>query len=394
MREEEDLKRNPDVDHSSFMSNERGNILLIVLVIALVANIMIISASYAGRSTVKRSGDERINVSLVNIAEAGKEDAFSKLKSGAVSLVSGTRIDVASNSNFGGGAYAVTCSSNVAMDTIWVVSRASYTGKTKEIEVIYNVTGGVLNSAAFDKAICAGGNITWTGSGNANAGTAQVYCNGSFTISGSSKITANISVGTILMRSGSSCIYGNVTSPTSPVQSGSGSITSVTIAPVAIISIPVLDLTPYYNYALTNGQVYLTDVNISGSSDYVVTGGVMWVNGTFKRSGSGNFSGCVIATGDIDVSGSGNYTKVNAYPIAVSINGKIDFSGSGNVTGLLFAQNGNFEKTGSGNVTGSIICKGNCRKSGSWDFLTFVKSIPIPPGGSTIALSVVSWKER
>jgi hypothetical protein len=120
----------------------------------------------------------------------------------------------------------------------------------------------------------------------------------------------------------------------------------------------------------------------------------MWVNGTFKRSGSGNFSGCVIATGDIDVSGSGNYTKVNAYPIAVSINGKIDFSGSGNVTGLLFAQNGNFEKTGSGNVTGSIICKGNCRKSGSWDFLTFVKSIPIPPGGSTIALSVVSWKER
>jgi len=81
-------------------------------------------------------------------------------------------------------------------------------------------------------------------------------------------------------------------------------------------------------------------------------------------------------TGDIEISGSGNYYKVQNYPLALSVNGKIDFSGSGNVHGLLFAMNRNFEKTGNGNVTGSIICKGNFRKSGGWDFLTYEKSVP------------------
>ena len=94
----------------------------------------------------------------------------------------------------------------------------------------------------------------------------------------------------------------------------------------------------------------------------------MWVNGDFKRSGSGDFYGCIIATGNIDISGSGDYYKVQNYPVALSINGKIDFSGSGKVHGLLFAMNGDFEKTGSGNVTGSIICKETSEKAAAGIF--------------------------
>jgi Tfp pilus assembly protein PilX len=223
------LKKNSKSGILPSSGSENGNVLLIVLMIALVTNILIFSAAFAGRSTMKKSGDSRVNVALLNLAEAGKEDGLARLKSGSVVPVSGSSIPVTSNDNFGGGAYTVSCSSNTTNDRVWLSSVATYTGKTKRIEAIYDITAGSIMSAAFDNAICAGGNITWTGSGNADAGTAMVHCNGSFTISGSSRITANLRVGAQLVRSGSSQIYGHVTTPYTPIQTGSGSITSVTV---------------------------------------------------------------------------------------------------------------------------------------------------------------------
>jgi hypothetical protein len=366
---------------------------LFILVLAVICNIVIASVFFTSRVGLKKSGFRREYVAILNIAEAGKEDGISKLRWGNISPQSDTRIGLVSNNNFGGGSYAVTCSANTALDTLWVFSVAQYMGKTKSIEAIYKVTGCSPSGDAFDKGICAGGDIGWTGSGSMTAGSNIIHCNGFFNMSGSSDITANIYACNGLSKSGSCDITGDVWAA-SVSQTGSGSITgTVTLGTVSNVTIPDLDWTPYYTFAQSNGQVYTGNQHISGSSNHIVPGGVMWVNGDFKRSGSGDFTGCIIATGNVTFSGSGDCYKVNNYPLAVSINGKIDFSGSGEMNGLLYAQNGDFEKTGSGNVTGSIICKGDFRKSGSWDFLTYVKSVPVAPGCNGNKYTKVSWRE-
>lgn len=373
--------------------NESGGAFLAVLILTVIMSIVITSVMVSSRVSTKRSGERREGVSLISIAEAGKEDGIAKIKSGSVTPSAGVAIGVAANGNFGGGSYTVRCSANVALDTLWLTSRAKYVDQSKGIEVIYKVTSSTISSAAFNNGISAGGGISWSGSGAVIASSASIFCNGFFNMTGSSDITANIFAGGGLNKTGSTKIIGNVTA-LSVTQSGSGTISgTITLGTVAPLTIPDIDLTPYYNYALAQGQVYNSNQHITGSTNYVVPGGVMWVNGTFKRSGSGDFTGCVLATGDVDVSGSGDYFNVAAYPLAVSVHGDVDFSGSGDISGLLYAKNGEFKKTGSGNVSGSIICKGDFKKTGSWSFLNYVNSTPIAPGGSGKQYNMVSWRE-
>lgn len=376
------------------MNNQNGSALITVLVIGIVGIILSSIMFKSTKNTINKTADRRIDVTLLNIAEAGKEHALASLKSGQISLTPNSRVQVVQNSNFNGGAYTVSCSTISALDTLWLFSVASYRNKLKSIETVYAVSWAFSPDDAFNKAIAAGGSISWSGSGWLNAGVGVVHCNGSFSMNGSSDITAYIVACGGLERKGSCCITGNVWTPWIS-ETGSGRIIGVkNIGPVDTIPIPVINTAPYYDYAMANGQVFSSDKHISGSSSFYVPGGIMWVNGNFKRSGSGDFVGCIIATGNIDISGSGDYYKVQNYPLALSINGKIDFSGSGHIRGLLFAMNGDFEKTGSGNVTGSIICKKNLRKAGGWNFLTYEKSVPQAPGVCGNTFTLVSWREK
>jgi hypothetical protein len=131
---------------------------------------------------------------------------------------------------------------------------------------------------------------------------------------------------------------------------------------------------------VAHGTVYNGNLQLTGSRDTVIPGGVLWVNGNFSLSGSMKFTGCVIATGSVNISGSGDFTKVNNTPVIVSINSNISLSGSGKITGLIFAQNGAITKSGSGDVKGSLLCKGDLTKTGSWSTLTYTKFLPMPPG--------------
>lgn len=375
------------------MDNQNGSALLTVLVIGILGIIVSSIVFKSTQQTIKHSGNRRVDVILLNIAEAGKEDALASLKSGKIEPIANQKIEVTHNPKFNGGEYTVSCSSSLNIDTIWLTSVAMYAGKQKSIEAVYSVTWGNVSGEAFDKAIAVGGSITWSGNGWLNAATSVVHCNHMFSMNGSSDITAYIFACGGIEKKGSGNITGNVYAPWIN-ETGSGRVIGlINTAAVDTIKIPVINTVPYYQHAESNGQLYNSDVHQSGSASFSVPGGIMWVNGNFRRTGSGDFSGCIIATGNIEIAGSGNYYKVNKYPLALSINGRIDFSGSGNVEGLLFAMNGDFEKTGSGNVTGSIICKGNFRKTGGWNFLSYKKSVPEPPGSSGNLFTLISWRE-
>jgi hypothetical protein len=192
--------------------------------------------------------------------------------------------------------------------------------------------------------------------------------------------------------SGSGDINGSIKTPTL-TKSGSGRIDGTTsLGPVANVSIPVIDLTPYYNHAYANGQVF-SGRTISGSTNITIPGGVMWVNGNFTYSGSGDVNGSIFATGDITISGSGDFTAASTYPAIVSRDGNIVMSGSGKVSGLIYSRIGDLTKSGSGDVTGSIICGRNFTKSGGWNTLTYENSAPIPPKCAGNKFIEISWRE-
>jgi hypothetical protein len=376
------------------MLNNRGSSLIFVLSLAIILNLVFVTVYMATAGTQKKSGVKRVNTVVLSIAEAGKEHAISLFRAGASTPVAGTKIAILSNIAFGGGFYSVICSSNVTSDTIYLRTSAVYgTGKCST-EVTFTVTGCIApTDSAYNYGIIAGNEIDWVGSGSCNTGSSRLHCNGAFGMSGSSNFTCQtLSSSTSMNMSGSGDIYGNINTPVLN-KSGSGKITgTTTIGAVPVVTIPTINLTPYYKYALTKGQVF-SGKSITGSASTTVPGGVMYVNGDFNYSGSGDFYGSIIATGSVSISGSGNFIASGAYPAIFSQSGTINMSGSGNVTGLIFAQTGGIFKSGSGDVTGSIICGGSFKKSGGWNTLTYQKVIPTAPGCTGTKYVEIGWRE-
>jgi hypothetical protein len=376
------------------MLNNRGSTLIAVLALAIILNLALISISFSTKDTLKKTNTKRVKTAALAIAEAGKEHAISLFRSGSITPVAGRTQSILDNISFGGGFYSAWYRANATADTIYVPTSAVYGAVRCSIEVKCAITGcPIPTDSAYNYGLVAGGMITWSGSGNCNTGTARIHCNGQFTAAGSSDFTCQtLSSSTGISMAGAGNIFGNAKTP-SFLRSGVGRVTgTTTLGPVATVSIPSIDLTPYYNQALANGQVFGIK-SMVGSADVTIPGGVMWVNGPFSYSGSGNITGCIIATQGITISGSGNITAVNGYPAIVSRDGDIGMSTSGDVTGLIYARVGSIVKSGSGDVTGSIICGGSFSKSGTWNTLTYVNSAPKPPNCTASQIIELSWRE-
>ena len=120
-------------------SRESGTAMLFVLVLAVICSLLVGAVSLSSRFTVKRSGDRREDVAVINITEAANEDALSKIRSRAFSPEAGVRKNVVSVSDFGGGSYTVSCSANVALDTVYIYSTGTMGKRSKKIELIARV---------------------------------------------------------------------------------------------------------------------------------------------------------------------------------------------------------------------------------------------------------------
>ena len=372
----------------------RGAALVAVLMVALLLNFLFVAIFYSAKSTAKKSSRRRVNVTALNIAEAGKEHALSVFRSGSQPLSAGVTIKLFDSLAFGSGFYSVEASANSSVDTLLITSTGFLSNVSKSILVTCKIDNcPVPTDSAYNYGIIAGGKIDWTGSGECNTDTARIHTNSTFRITGANKFYCRLLSSVVeISMSGSSKIYGDAKAP-SYDQSGSSKVTGAQIwGSVDDVPIPTIDLTPYYEHALANGQVF-NGKTITGSSDLVIPGGIMWVNGEFKYSGSGDITGSIITTGYVKISGSGDFTAVNSYPAIVSRDDDIDMSGSGKVTGLIYARVGEIDKSGSGDVTGSMICGGDFDKSGSWNTLSYKKSPPVPPGCSGTSIKEVGWQE-
>ena len=252
----------------------------------------------------------------------------------------------------------------------------------------------------FTCAILSGDDMTFTGSGTTHCGEGNVHTNGYFKMTGSCKIEGNLSSCYRIWTTGSTKIFGDAYSPAWKGKSPgnvTGTAYTVTVPPIPI---PVIDMTPFYQWAVDHGEYYTSTVQISGSQDIEPNGGLMWVNGYYMQSGSGDFIGGLIAKYEVQISGSGDHVKHPDhpyFPAIVSLEQGLQMSGSGKVHGLIYAPNGAIQKSGSGDVEGSMICGGKFKKSGSWNIMDYENSTPVPPGEgggeSNININIVYWQE-
>lgn len=358
--------------------------LIIIVLLVSVGTTMLMTQAKQQTYTTARVRDY---LSAQAYAEAGANEAYNKLKTNFAICGNDAEFPM---TTYADGTYDATVtqvSSNQAA-IVCVGTRGVATAWVKLDAINYNpgtsATPGTPGSPpdpndAFGYAVVSGGLMTWSGSGVMDIGGGKIHTNNKYKMVGSQEVIGDVSSCVQIWLTGTTKITGDAAAP---VIKASGAVItgSQTVGPVPAVSIPDIDLTPYYNEASANGQVYSGNQHFTGSADLVIPGGIMWVNGNFKYSGSGQIIGCVIATGDIDISGSGDQIKVNEYPAVVARDGEIDISGSGKFHGLLYSGNGGFDKSGSGDVTGSIMTKGEFDKSGSWSLMAYENSVPVGPG--------------
>jgi len=158
------------------------------------------------------------------------------------------------------------------------------------------------------------------------------------------------------------------------------------VGAVPKIQIPKIDLTPYYNEALKNGQVINGDFKIAKNQTVNINppGGILWVNGSVHIDGSGTINGMIVATRDIVIKGTVTQTPYGDYPALVSRDKNIRIEGSGTYKGLIYAPKGDVQikKKGTGSITGGVIAGRNFRGEGAWSFLSYSNSVPRYPDGS------------
>lgn len=379
-----------------------GSVLLIILVFAFVVSMAVLTVFVVSRQSSGSVNAISDQMRAKVIAEAGANAAYSVLTTNFGARTNEAAFPVTS---FGGGVYDVSVQS-IGTDQAVICSTGRY-GNAVARTVLdiknhpKNLSGSTNGTAqgAFGYAVVSGDQMTWTGTGIMRI-EGKVHANGGFKMTGSDVMTGTtcrVSSSVEIWSVGDTMIYGDASAPVWKGKSPSNIVGTVTTGPVPLVQIPDIDLTPYYNHALANGQVYNGNWHFTGVSDLAPTGGIMWVNGNLKWSGSGRLVGCFIATGDVNLSGSGDHVKVAAYPAVVSRDGNINISGSGKFNGLLYARIGSFDKSGSGDVRGSIICGGSFSKSGSWQLLTYEDSTPVPPGVPVSTnfdrIKVEAWQE-
>jgi len=120
----------------SVFINEKGGAMLAVLALAVILNITIGAIILSSRYSVKKSAARRGKVSVINIAEAGKEVVLSELRNRIFNPLASTDTLRYSNEPFAEGAYSVRCTTNPQIDTVRIVSTGKIGEDSTRIEVM------------------------------------------------------------------------------------------------------------------------------------------------------------------------------------------------------------------------------------------------------------------
>lgn len=237
----------------------------------------------------------------------------------------------------------------------------------------------------FDYAVLSGGTFNFRGCGTVSG--IKMHSNSSLDIRGSAGSNLDIS-SSVAISTGNVTINGSLTAPdvsTHKKATITGGTTETSVPPVTI---PDIDLTPYYNWAQKNGEVHS---GFSTSSSYTPVGGVLWVNGDVQISSHAVINGSIIATGNIHISGDADISPTTTAFAMASRDGDITHTSSGTINGLVYVKTGDYSQTANGELVGQLIVNGTIKKGGNSDIINYVRSVPTDPDPSAGTTPTTAW---
>jgi len=294
----------------------------------------------------------------------------------------------AGQSSYGDGSFAITIT---PFDDKYVVinsvGQSGDASSTAEVLIDDENAGGgsspdYSNMEGFNYAVLSGGVFDFGGAGSITGsnGVAKLHSNSAIDIRGSADANLEIS-STSEISTGNLTIDGTLTAPLLDLHNQTVVTGGTTTQSVPPVEIPDIDLTPYFNWAQQHGEV---KSGFSISSSYTPVGGVLWVNGDVTISGNSTvINGSIIATGNIHISGAADIVPSTTAFAMASRDGNIKNTSSGTLNGLVYAKSGNYSQTANGTLIGQLLVNGSIKKGGNSDIITYKRSVPEPPGGST-----------
>ncbi len=304
---------------NGIVKSSGGYILFALLIIGvLVCTIAVVTFS-SMRNSLKSAGTKRTNSCAFNIAEAGKEHGLAQLRAKLASPAPNTLTEILQNVSFGKetcmGTYSVRCSSNAALNKVWLRSLGIAGNQSVTIQVTCQRYSLLEKMSFVPKAAISAraevqttGNIIIDGRDWDSAG-AGIEGGGVYGVSTCRSFTTDM---------GGSSIGGNGNPPPGPPDKGAapGAVqqfadsTSYPRTPEEVLGVAPGFLDPYIVNTLPafpfHGIVYLnTAASISfNSTDLAGSSGILIVHDSSNHSGTGtgtmdgvhgDFKGIIIA---------------------------------------------------------------------------------------------------
>lgn len=374
------------------VGRKRGSALLTTMIVIITVSTLLATAIGVSMNTVyvnKRLAD-KMRAKLY--AEAGAQKAYAIIQTNWDSRLSDAAFP---QTTYGSGWFDASVvnppgNTNIAIvyctamcgvasaDVIVDVKNYGGSDPTDEDSSGEEVTEGE-ELEAYGFAIVSGGTITWNGSGTLSGG-AEVHSNDALVLSGNGTLDADeVSSSVSITVSGSAVLDGNATAESITVKKDESITGTETTEDVPTVTIPTIDLEPYYNEANENGMVVSGwPVNLAERPDLQnPPGGILWVNGDLTIPASVTVTGCFIATGKIIFNG--HQDKFANYPALISRDNEVEIQGQADIHGLVYTATGIVKFTGGGLLQGSIISRGGVDKAGNSCAVTYENSIPTPP---------------
>lgn len=354
-------------------------IMIILMVMAIAGASMIGMAGYQVRS-VQRLIDR---IKAEAIAEAGAAEAYAILRD---DFSKRYQVDPIAVREFEGGVYNFSVAP-VGDHGAQLWGEGTYNGASFYVGMnLQDVHPGEgpnnpPPSSPWAHSVFVNGRLTHNGAGILIGSVRcnnEIRCNGAF-VWGTESQDCDVWAYSQLRANGVTVIHGTVYSPSIRVN-GVDQIREKVIGPIELVEFPVLDLTPYYQIAEENGQVF-SDGNYNGSYNWgAIPGGVRWFNGNLRVNGSLTYEGCIIATGYVLFNGVVYQIRVGDLPAVVSRDSYIKVNGASIFHGLIYAA-GDVTYNGAQLLEGGLLVGGNCRFNGAYGQIAYSYSQPGSGGG-------------
>lgn len=374
--------------------NEKGFLLVMSYLLLTVLAVLTMAIFTQSVSFIKAAERNKKKIVAFNLAEAGLDDAYYRIKNGTISAFpwSSGYTSMSSGSVQGGYSTTVTDMGGGVRKVVVTAYSPAQSSTTESVES-RTVTGylqipdtAVFNFGVFAKtsvAISSSAKVDAYNSNNGSYGGDNVFSRGN--------IGTDSAVANTVVLSGNANVKGNITTgvgstPTSVVSiSGSASMTGTKTAATAAQNPQSITTSEGSSGGLSinNGTVTLaagsynySSISISGSGRLVATGAVtIYCNGT------------------IAIGGNGITTSSNKPPnmiIYSTGSSPVTISGNGSLYAGIYAPNSAVTNTGSGAIYGAVTSD-TYTQSGSGD-LHFDEALMDPSEGTT-STAMLSWNE-